>query len=65
MTQTVVVLDAIGKVVAQKMRILLPQGFDLRHATELGDDHLVDIIKQADYAISGQVPVNRRVLRAG
>ena len=65
MTQTIVVLDAIGKVVAQKMRILLPQGFALRHATELGDDHLVDIIKQADYAISGQVPVNGRVLRAG
>ncbi|MDP6141518.1 MAG: 2-hydroxyacid dehydrogenase [Arenicellales bacterium] len=64
MTQTILILDAISEVVAQKMRDHLPPGFELDYATELGDDHLVEIIDQADYAISGQVPVSGRVLRA-
>ena len=64
MTQTILILDAISEVVAQKMRDHLQPGFELDYATELGDDHLVEIIDQADYAISGQVPVSGRVLRA-
>ena len=64
MTQTILILDAISEAVAQKMRDHLQPGFELDYATELGDDHLVEIIDQADYAISGQVPVSGRVLRA-
>ena len=64
MTQTILILDAISEAVAQQMRDHLQPGFELDYATELGDDHLVEIIDQADYAISGQVPVSGRVLRA-
>ena len=65
MTETVVVLDAIGDAVADRLRALLPEGFELTHGTALGDDHLADIIADADYAISGQVAVSGAVLRAG
>ena len=65
MTETILILDAISQDVALKMRDYLPSGFELIYAAELGDDHLVEIIDQADYAISGQVPVSGRVLRAG
>ena len=65
MTETVVVLDAIGDAVADRLRALLPEGFDLTHGTALGDEHLAEIIADADYAISGQVAVNGAVLRAG
>lgn len=64
MTETILILDpmALGK--ADAMRPLLPPGFVLTHATARGDDHLCEIIPTADYAISGQVPVSGRVLRA-
>jgi len=64
MTQTILVLDAISEDVAQKMRDLLPPGFELNHAKKPGDEYLMDIIGQADYAIAGQVPVSGRLLRA-
>ena len=64
MTETIVVLDAISETVADRLRALLPEGFALTHATALGDDHLTDIVAQADYAISGQVAVGGAVLRA-
>ncbi len=64
MTQTILVLDVISEDVAQKMRDLLPPGFELNYAKEPGDDHLVKIIGQADYAISGQVAVSGRIFRA-
>ena len=64
MTETILILDpmALGK--ADQMRALMPPGFVLTHATARGDDHLCAIIADADYAISGQVPVSGRVLRA-
>ena len=65
MTETIVVLDAIGDTVAERLRALLPEGFRLTHGTALGDDHLAEIIAGADYAISGQVAVSGAVLRAG
>ena len=65
MTETIVVLDAISQAVAERLRALLPDGFELTHGTALGDDHLAEIIAGADYAISGQVPVSGAVLRAG
>ena len=64
MNAKIVVLDAISDAVAERMRALLPDGFELTYATALGDDHLMDIIADADYAISGQVPVSGPVLRA-
>ena len=64
MTETIVVLDAISDTVADRLRALLPQGFELTHGTAPGDDHLMEIIAQADYAISGQVAVGGAVLRA-
>ena len=64
MTETIVVLDAISDTVAERLRALLPDGFELTHGTALGDDHLAKIIAEADYAISGQVAVSGEVLRA-
>ncbi|MDE0459081.1 MAG: 2-hydroxyacid dehydrogenase [Chromatiales bacterium] len=65
MAETIVVLDAIGASVADRLRALLPDGFELTHATAPGDDHLMEIVAEADYAISGQVAVSGAVLRAG
>ena len=65
MTETIVVLDAISRTVADRLRALLPDGFELTHATAPGDDHLMEIIAEADYAISGQIAVSGAVLRAG
>ena len=65
MPRTIVVLDAISEALADRLRALLPDGFALTHATALGDDHLVEIVAEADYAISGQVAVSAAVLRAG
>jgi len=64
MNERIVVLDAISEAVAQKLRDLAPDGFDLVHATERSDEHLATIIADADFAISGQVAVNADVLRA-
>ena len=64
MRETIVVLDAISDTVAERLRALLPDGFELTHGTALGDDHLAKIIAGADYAISGQVAVGGEVLRA-
>jgi phosphoglycerate dehydrogenase-like enzyme len=64
MTQRIVVLDLIAPERAEKMRALLPPGFELSHGTARGDDHLKEIIADADFAISGQVGVSGEVLRA-
>ncbi|MEM9655364.1 MAG: 2-hydroxyacid dehydrogenase [Actinomycetota bacterium] len=60
----IVVLDAIGDTVADKLRALLPNGFTLSHATERTEEHLAEIIADADFAVSGQVAVSGDVLRA-
>ena len=65
MSETIVVLDAISESIADRLRALLPDGFVLTHGTALGDDHLIEIVAGADYAISGQVAVGGAVLRAG
>ncbi len=64
MSERIVVLDAISEAVADRLRDLLPPGFELDHATARGDEHLARIIADADYAISGQVAVSGDVLRA-
>lgn len=64
MTQRIVVLDMIAPERAEKLRALLPAGFELTHGTARGDEHLKEIIADADFAISGQVAVSGEVLRA-
>lgn len=64
MPERVVVLDAIGEAVADKLRALLPEGFELSYATERSDQHLATIIAEADHAVSGQVAVSAEVLQA-
>lgn len=63
-TETVVVLDPITDATATRLRALLPPGLVLTHATTRGDAHLREIIRDADYAISGQVAVSAAVLGA-
>lgn len=64
MSETVVVLDPITANRAARLRSLLPRGMVLTHANARGDDHLKEIIADADYAISGQVAVSGDVLQA-
>ena len=64
MPETIVVLDPLMPERAERLRALLPPGFVLTHGTARGDDHLKQIIGEADYAISGQVGVSGEVLRA-
>jgi phosphoglycerate dehydrogenase-like enzyme len=64
MVETIVVLDPLSEARAARLRELLPPGFVLTHARARGDAHLMEIVADADYAISGQVAVSGAVLRA-
>ncbi len=64
MTSHIVVLDPILEERAVRMRAMLPPGFELSHATARDDEHLKQIIADADYAISGQRAVTADILRA-
>ncbi|MDR6873997.1 D-3-phosphoglycerate dehydrogenase [Bosea sp. BE125] len=64
MPETIVLLDMTSPDRAEKLRALLPPGFVLTHGTARGDEHMKEIIAEADYAISGQVGVSADVLRA-
>ncbi|WP_439498948.1 2-hydroxyacid dehydrogenase [Bosea sp. (in: a-proteobacteria)] len=64
MPETIVVLDLMAPERADKLRALLPPGFELTHGTARGDAHMKEIIAEADYAIAGQVGVNADVLKA-
>ena len=64
MTETIVLLDMTTPERADKLRALLPPGFVLTHGTARGDEHMKEIIAEADYAIAGQVAVSGEVLRA-
>ena len=64
MTAKIVVLDAISESVAERMQALLPAGFKLTWATANTDEHLLEIIADADFAVSGQVPVTGTMLKA-
>lgn len=46
------------------MRAFLPPGFALSHGVEPGEEHMKAIVRDADFAISGQVAVSGAVLRA-
>lgn len=64
MPHTIVVLDAMPAARVDRLRPFLPPGFVLTHGTEPGEEHMKDIIRDADFAISGQVAVSGEVLRA-
>jgi phosphoglycerate dehydrogenase-like enzyme len=64
MTQKIVLLDMTAPERAERLRKLLPDGFQLLHGSERGDDHMKEIIREADFAISAQVAVSGDVLRA-
>ncbi len=64
MPETIVLLDMTTPERADRLRALLPDGFVLTHGTARGDEHMKEIIAEADYAISGQVGVSGDVLRA-
>jgi D-3-phosphoglycerate dehydrogenase len=64
MAHTVVLLDLTSPERAENIRPLLPPDFVLTHGTARGDEHLKEIIRDADFAISGQVGVSADVLRA-
>ena len=64
MTHRIVVLDAIAPKTAERMAALLPEGFTLDYARARGEDVMRALIADADFAISGQVPVTRAVLEA-
>lgn len=64
MPETIVVLDLMTPERADRLREFLPEGFVLTHGTARGDAHMKEIIAEADYAIAGQVGVNRDVLSA-
>ncbi|MGX5732920.1 2-hydroxyacid dehydrogenase [Bosea thiooxidans] len=64
MPETIVLLDMTSPERADRLRALLPPGFVLIHGTARGDEHMKEIIAEADYAISGQVGVSAEVLRA-
>lgn len=64
MPETIVLLDMTTPQRADRLRELLPEGFVLTHGTARGDEHMKEIIAEADYAIAGQVPVSGAVLRS-
>jgi D-3-phosphoglycerate dehydrogenase len=64
MTQSIVVLDVLPEKRIAEMRALLPEGFTLAGGVALGDEAMKALIRDADFAISGQVAVGGDVLRA-
>ena len=64
MTETIVVLDPIPPATVERLQRLVPPGMHLTWGTSRDEAHLQSIIAEADYAISGQIPVPGSVLRA-
>jgi phosphoglycerate dehydrogenase-like enzyme len=60
----VVLLDNSAEATVAKLRALLPEGWTLSAGTARGDEHMKQIIADADFAIAGQVAVNADVLGA-
>ena len=60
----IVLLDNTPINRADMLRALLPEGFVLSHGTAEGEAHLKALIRDADFAIAGQVGVSGDVLRA-
>jgi phosphoglycerate dehydrogenase-like enzyme len=64
MTYRVILLDLGTEKRAREMRALLPPGFSFDYGTGSGDAHMMEIIRDADFAIAGQVGVSAAVLGA-
>lgn len=64
MSHTIALLDVTAPARAQVLRALLPEGFTLTHGTAPGEEAMKALIRDADFAISGQVAVSGQVLRA-
>ena len=62
--EKIVVVGPLSDLVMGRLHGLLPPGFTLACARERGDEHMKELIADADYAISGQVGVSGPVLRA-
>jgi phosphoglycerate dehydrogenase-like enzyme len=64
MTETIAVIDAIAPATAERLRGLLPAGMRLIHGTSREAAHLHALVAEADYVISGQMPVDAALLEA-
>jgi phosphoglycerate dehydrogenase-like enzyme len=64
MTHSIAVLDVLAESRLDQMRALLPPGFTLVGGTAPGDTAMKALIRDVDFAISGQVAVSGDVLRA-
>jgi phosphoglycerate dehydrogenase-like enzyme len=62
--EKIIVVDPLSDLTMGRLRGLLPPGFTLECAATRGDEHMKELIADADYAISGQVGVSGPVLRA-
>ncbi len=63
--ERIVILDAIAERTAQRIAALVPEGFAFDYARARSEEARIALIADADYAISGQVPVSAAVLAAG
>ena len=59
----VVFLDPIGEVSAARIKPLLPEGFSMRAATSRDPAHQMELIAEADFAVSGDIAVGDAMLR--
>ncbi len=64
MTHAIAVLDVLAEPRIAAMRALLPPGFTLVCGAAPGDESMKALIRDADFAIAGQVAVSGDVLRA-
>lgn len=64
MTHVIAVLDVLAEDRLEQLRMLLPPGFTLIGGVSPGDEAMKRLIRDVDFAISGQVAVSGEVLRA-
>ncbi|MGH6859892.1 MAG: NAD(P)-dependent oxidoreductase [Phyllobacterium sp.] len=62
MSETIVVLEPLSERSATRMQALLPPGFVLTGMDRKDEDHMAEVIANADYAIASQAPVPARVI---
>jgi len=64
MSEKIVVLDMMAEARAEQVRALVPSGMAFSVGTAPGDEAMMALIADADYAIAGQVAVSGDVFRA-
>ena len=65
MTEKIVLLDMTPVERADEIRPFVPPGMIFTHGVARGEEHMKEIIADAEYAIAGQVAVSGDVMRAG